>query len=437
MSKFQHLQQENIEQIGSGINTCDNASELSKETGFDVSGLIKHIKKFRIFKESSISNKCGNRLNCEKTNLCETCYYKKIDGTQKLCCHCKKGCNASCVDFTVFPNCKRIKKFPYVCNGCERIVYCKLSHLTYDPTLVWKKVVSERSKSRRHTQATNDDFIRLSILLKPLILEKKQSLHQIMCKHSEEIGYSYVTILKFIDLKLIPEITNSDLVKRVKYPKKYKKRKNEQTNAQFLKGRTYDDFISYISENPNTDVVEMDTVLSSRDGGKCLLTFLFRKSNFMLAFLLNNKTTDEVKKVFEFIKRTLGLELFKRYFHCILTDNGTEFANPLELEFDMLNGEKLINIFYCDPGKSGQKGKIEKNHVELRKIFPKPYNFNLINQTQLNLALRHVNSEPRFILNRNSPGEVAKAFLDKKILTLNEYSFIEPDNVFLSPKLVK
>ena len=104
-----------------------------------------------------------------------------------------------------------------------------------------------------------------------------------------------------------------------------------------MKGRTYDDFISNISENPNTDVVEMDTVLSSRDGDKCLLTFLFRKSNFMLAFLLNNKSAEEVKKSFELIKKTLGLELFKRYFQCILTDNGTEFANPLELEFDMLN----------------------------------------------------------------------------------------------------
>ena len=104
-------------------------------------------------------------------------------------------------------------------------MHCKLSHLTYDPFLVRKKVVKERSESRKHTQATDDEFIRLSMLLKPLILEKKQSLHQIMCKHSEEIGYSYVTILKFIDLRLIPGITNSDLVKRVKYPKKYKKNK--------------------------------------------------------------------------------------------------------------------------------------------------------------------------------------------------------------------
>lgn len=56
MCKFQHLNQENIEKIG--INTCGSATELSKQTGYDTSGLIKHIKKYRIFNESLIFNKC-------------------------------------------------------------------------------------------------------------------------------------------------------------------------------------------------------------------------------------------------------------------------------------------------------------------------------------------------------------------------------------------
>ena len=255
--------------------------------------------------------------------------------------------------------------------------------------------------------------------------------------HKEEIGLSYVTVLKLIDQRLIPGIRNIDLTKKVKYPASYKKRKDEPTNLAFLTNRTYDNFVNFISDNPSIDVVEMDTVLSCRDGESCLLTLLFRKSNYMIAFKLENKTNDEVIRVFNKIKESLGKELFKKTFQCILTDNGTEFADPRTIEFDFETGEQLTKVFYCDPGKSGQKGKIEKNHVELRKIFPKPTNFDKFTQEQINIALCHVNSEPRAILNRNAPGTIATIWLKEKVLALTEYKFVAPDDVFLSPKLLK
>lgn len=80
----------------------------------------------------------------------------------------------------------------------------------------------------------------------------------------------------------------------------------------------------------------------------------------MLAFLLNNKSAEEVKKSFELIKKTLGLELFKRYFQCILTDNGTEFTNPLELEFDMLNGKKSSRFFIATQENPDKKEKLKR-----------------------------------------------------------------------------
>ena len=223
----------------------------------------------------------------------------------------------------------------------------------------------------------------------------------------------------------------------MKYPKKYKKNKNEPTNFAALNGRTYDDFISFITEHPGTEVVEMDTVLSNKDSSSCLLTLLFRKSNFMLAFLLKDKTTKEVMRVFEWIKEQLGIELYKKTFACILTDNGSEFADPKIIEFDYKTGEKICNLFYCDPGKSGQKGKIEKNHVELRKVFPKGCDFSIFNQKQINIALSHINSEPRAILNGNCPGVIAKVFLNEKILALTEYQFVDADLVNLHPTLLK
>ena len=50
-------------------------------------------------------------------------------------------------------------------------------------------------------------------------------------------------------------------------------------------GRTYDDFLNYISKNPEKEIVEMDTVEGLKSDHKCLLTLLWRKYNFMLIFL--------------------------------------------------------------------------------------------------------------------------------------------------------
>jgi len=157
----------------------------------------------------------------------------------------------------------------------------------------------------------------------------------------------------------------------------------------------------------------------------------------MLAFLLKDKTTEEVERIFTWIKSQLGIELYKQTFACVLTDNGSEFANPKSIEFDYETGERVCRLFYCDPGKSGQKGKIEKNHVELRKIFPKSIFFSIYSQDDIDLALSHINSEPRALLNRNCPGVVAKAFLDSKVISLNNYHFIKPDEVTLHPDLLK
>lgn len=437
MANYNRYDQLMIESIGNGLATCHSASELAKNLKIDISGLIKHIKEYRQIKQTSANNKCGRKNSCHITCLCKTCYANKYRKDQKECSHCRRSnCNQSCSLFTLIPQCEKLKKFPYVCNGCKDSNYCYLNRFVYDPNEVWKNMTSKRSESRKGSHANEQEFKRLGELLIPLIKEKHQSLPQIFQTHKEEIRWSYPTILKFIDNGLIEGLKNIDLTKRVRYPIHYKKSNNEPTNTAFLANRTYDDFVSYISENRFIDVVEMDSVLSCKGVNTCLLTLLFRKSNFMLAFLLKEKTAKEVARVFEWIKKQIGIELYKKTFAVVLTDNGSEFADPNSIELDYENGEKICNMFYCDPGRSGQKGKIEKNHVELRKIFPKGCNFSEFSQKQINVALSNVNSEPRAILNRNCPGKIAKVFLDEKILALNEYQFVDPDMVILHPSLL-
>ena len=116
-----------------------------------------------------------------------------------------------------------------------------------------------------------------------------------------------------------------------------------------------EDFKKFISDNPDISIVEMDTVEGVK-GGKLLLTLLLRQFNFMLAFILPDKTPQSVIDVFNELTDKLGLETFKNIFSCILTDNGVEFSNPDALEKTKLN-ETRCKIFYCDARHSEQKRK--------------------------------------------------------------------------------
>lgn len=97
---------------------------------------------------------------------------------------------------------------------------------------------------------------------------------------------------------------------------------------------------------------------------------IFRKSSFMLIFLMNDGTQDSVIQVFDTLSNSLGTALFKRLFGVILTDNGIEFKNPNDVEHTR---PELIRIyvFFYDPQASWQKPHVENNHKLIRRIIPK------------------------------------------------------------------
>ena len=55
--------------------------------------------------------------------------------------------------------------------------------------------------------------------------------------------------------------------------------------------------------------------------------------------------------------------------------NKTEFSDPESIELSAINGERLSNVFFCDPNASWQKGSIEKNHEYIRYVLPKGTSF--------------------------------------------------------------
>lgn len=55
----------------------------------------------------------------------------------------------------------------------------------------------------------------------------------------------------------------------------------------------------------------------------------------MLAFLLKEKSSNAVDNIFHSIKNRLGSKLYENTSKCVLTDNGSEFANQKVLSLIM------------------------------------------------------------------------------------------------------
>ena len=170
----------------------------------------------------------------------------------------------------------------------------------------------------------------------------------------------------------------------------------------------------------------MDTVEGTK-GGKVLLTLLLVQYNLMLTFIMDSQTTACVNKVFDWIRSTIGMNNFKKFFQVVLTDNGHEFFEPLSIS----------HVFYCDPSASYQKGAIEKNHEYIRYVLPKGSSFDSLTQEDCNLLMSHINSVPRQSLRNNTPYLEVQHFIDEELLNKLGVFLILPDEVSLSPELLK
>lgn len=368
-------------------------------------------------------NFCIHRYHCQKTNAC---------GKILLCgikCASCPTCNQTCKDFEK-ERCKRLDKAPYVCNGCtKKINHCTIAHkYYYNGRAADRKYRELLISSRSGINMTKHQLHQKDQIISPLI-EQGQSPYQILTNHPE-LDMSVRSMYTYIDKGLFTA-RNIDLKRQAKF-KPRKCHKTQITDRSVFAHRTYSDFCSL----DLSSFVEMDTVHSSRESNKTLLTLFFTKEKLFLAFLLNRCTKGAVRLTFDRLEKRLDTYEFISVFENILTDRGSEFGDPISLETG-IQGIQRSSIYYCDPMRSGQKGAIEQAHTMLRMVLPKGTSFEFLTQWDVNLIVNHINSTPREILSGRTPYEVALETLGEDILKAFQLKPIEPDKVNLTPKLIR
>ena len=433
-NKQKHLTQENRITIETGLNAGRSMRSIAQEVGKDPSTISKEVKKHRIFPPRNTfkegSNRCALRRECTRKNVCNS----SAVSCRKKCKHCSR-CNSLCPDFVLDDfHCPKLDRAPFVCNACRKKSGCQLQKSYYRAVKAHNEYRSVLVESRRGLNISEEDLARLDEIVSPLILQG-QSPYMILANHPE-IDLSEKTIYNYIECGAL-SVKNIDLPKKVVYKaRKTDKETAEPTNAAIYEGRTYKDYQDFLKDQPDIRVVEMDTVIGCEGSRKVLLTFHFNPFEFMMAFLLDSKEACHVKRIFDEIEDAIGDVLFCRVFQLVLTDRGGEFQRPEELECDS-DGVIRTSIYYCDPMCSWQKPHCEKNHEYIRKICPKGTSFDDFTQENINLMMSHINSSVRESLGGHTPLEMARLMLPKELLDHFGLEEIAPDDVILTPKLLK
>ena len=327
--------------------------------------------------------------------------------------------------------CPLLDKAPFVCNGCpKRRQNCGYKKIFYLAKQAQKQYEQTLIEAREGTPLNSKTFWDMDKVISDGV-KKGQHIYHILKTHNLDVSSS--TVYRHIRKGYL-SIAPIDLARAVKF-KERRKSKLPSIPKEAKKGRSYEDFLNYLALNQLDSWLEMDTVMG-RMGGKVLLTFNLSFCNFIFARLLDNKTALEVTKHLYDIKNTLHQadKDFFQLFPVILTDNGREFARVDDIEMDV-RGE--CKLFFCDPNRSDQKGRIEKNHTLIRDILPKGTSFDNLTQEDINLVCSHVNSVKRAALNGKSAYELFAFTYGEEIPKLLGISKIPAEDVCQSSKLLQ
>ena len=334
--------------------------------------------------------------------------------------------------------CDKTNKYPFVCVNCPKKVHCNKKKFYYNFREAQKDYENKLKYSRIGIDMSIDEVEYWNDYFKDKIKDKNQPILHIFKNIENEFPKSIQSFYKYVHKGYFSSINDEMLARSFSYKPRNKKEKIKTISKDNIikKGRKIEDFNNYIINNPNANIVEMDTVIGKFEDNKCIMTLYFRKSKLMLMFIIKKYKPSEVYKVFNKIRNLIGDDLYKIMFEVILTDNGWEFSKPEDIEFNHETGEKLINVFYTEPYSSWQKGGIERNHEFIRYIIPKGISFDNLSKKNVIDIMNNINNVQRKSLDYQTPYQLFTKKYGKDISTKFHLKEIKKDEINLSYKLL-
>ena len=259
----------------------------------------------------------------------------------------------------------------------------------YRPKQAQKLAMKRRCHSVTKSKYSPTDYELIERLIRqrysPVQISKRTELENSLSISHETI-YRYIHKDKLNKGELFHYLRNQKLRK-----KRYKSSHNGR--GQIKNRIPIDDRDKSINDRQNLGDFEGDTVIGKNHKG-AIVTIVDRKSRYLYADLLDNRTAANVTK-------SIVSMLSTHKCNSITFDNGKEFANHSEIS------DKLgANIFFAHPYSSFERGTNENTNGLLRQYYPKKTDFSKIDKSELQAITDELNHRPRKCLGYRSPYEV-------------------------------
>ena len=398
-----------------------------------------------IFKGVALRDVC-KLLKKDRTTIyreLHNLYYIKV-GT-KSCSHCSKMqyCREhkiimprgikSCPNYVGF-KCLKLKHYPYVCNGCSLNGCCYNDKYYYDCTKAQAMSLSNRVGLRKKRLITRENLIIINNIVSPLIKNKGQSLHHVYITNPRLHEICSERTIRRLIYDRILDVKAHDLPRFVRFEHKKRYayvRENKISNIERMYQRTYTDFLNYTKRNPNSSIVQYDSVIGKLEDEKAILTITFPKERFQFGKLIMKDSPDSVYDTMHWLFRNLGYEKAREIFQVNLADNGIEFSSFHKLE------KFNIRVYFTNPYRSTDKAACERNHEFIRYIIHKGKSLDKLTQDDLNLMFSHINSYIRESNQNKTPYELITERFGPGFVEQIGIKRINPQDVILKPKLLK
>lgn len=356
MKTWKHLNEEQRKIISNGISKGSKLIEIAENIGFDPTSISKEVKR-----------------NRKPTTI---------------------GSNIT--------DCKKVKRWPYVCSGCNKKYnnQCAFTKYKYDSSYAQKEANRKLVLSRKGIDLNSEEFKTIDNLIKEGV-DNKKSIFQIKIENNDVIDKSVSTLYRYINNGILTT-SRMDLPYAVTYKKRKKNKKYDYSENKTIDrtGHTYLDYLSYLHKHPGIYVWQLDFLGTIKTDSNNILTLVLPDIQFVILSIIKNPNQDKVVEFFDELEEKIGIDAFKELIPVILTDRDPNFTDIIGICFSKVTGEQRCELFFCDAYVSNQKPNVENMNKQLRLYFPKGKTIDTyakkdirnINITLLNRPLRSLDS---------------------------------------------
>lgn len=425
--------------IERGIINGDSLKDIAMAIGNDPTTVSKEVKKHRRPIECdgrvSLGSGCRACLHYETCNLHNLCGKQ---GCEKACKRCTDSIVPKFCQHYDEKTCRRLKRFPYVCNGCQIGKSCNLQKWRYDHSLANGDYLHELHCSRSGADLTPDEANDLSKVVSSG-LAKGQSPYIIKKANPDEVRVSARTLYNYIKNAVLQGVAPASLPeglrkRKKKIPREYEYPENKGISRA---GHEYIDFVLYMDKHQRYHYAEMDTVGGGTEGDKAIgysgtiISIIIPTIGLLIMRKIESKSPDEVVSQIDKVFVSLG-KRSEKLLGVITTDRGIEFNACERIEGDS-NGVVRCRLFYCDPGVSTQKPNIERINREIRCYIPKGSSVKGINQDDCDFISSEIDSTPVDSMGGVSAYSIAVKMVGEEALRSLGIKRVPPKEIIKKP----